>query len=217
MQQKFKITNSLLALFILVGYIMFSSCNSSLNILNRKYRPGYTINFSSKVDDKSDLLKKEEKIQVEAESLTEQNNEENNIVASSNSSELFINRYKSVDYIIPCDTPPRKSIEEPWSLYKPKETLEEGNSKWKPIEPFNLASFFIILLGLIGGALISPGVWLFFLLYSVIFIFSIISLIRIKNHPKKYSKFSKVFDWIFVSLGIALISIFLIVLVIILA
>lgn len=196
--------------------LILFSCNNSFNVLNRKYQPGYTVNFSNKIKQQSNKIKVQEQIPVESltDGIVVKNGYvEDNSVASLNNSELFINNYKVPDYIMPCDTPPQKSIDEPWSLYKPKETSEEGYSKWKPLEPFNLASFVFILLGIITGAVLTStvGVWVFFLLFLPIFVFSFISLIRIKKHPKKYSQISKVFDWIFVSIGFAAILAFSIV------
>lgn len=196
--------------------LVLFSCNNSFTVLDRKYQPGYTFNFSNKIKEQSNQLKEQEQIAVESmtEGLVVKNDYiEGNSVASLNNSELFIKKYKVQDYIMPCDTPPQKNIDEPWSLYKPKETNEEGVHGGKPIEPYSIASFCVIGLFVIIGALVGQvGVWLFFLLFSVLFTLSLISLIRIKKHPNKYSKISKVWNWIFVSLGLLLMLILLIIL-----
>ena len=205
-------------LFLLFFLILFSSCNNSLSILQRKYRSGYSVNYSGKVN-RSNQRAEEEEVSgtFKTDTLTAQN-EEDNLLASSDNSKLYLKGYKSPDFVIACDTPPKKSVEEPWSLYKPKEATPHRNSKWKQIEPFNLVTFFVLLLGVIVANILNPaGILFFFLILLLIFILSLISLIRIKKHPKQYSKLSIVFDWIFVTIGAGIITGFLIVLLLMLA
>lgn len=213
----FKKNNTVL--LILVGLILFSSCNSSLSVLNRKYRKGYTVNLYKRIDNEAIQLNVREQFSdsSSSSSLIKKNNDDNSI-ASINNSELSIINYQTLSFVMPCDTPPKKNSEEPWSLYKPKEPLTHGSSKWKQIEPFNLASIFVLLLGVVIASILNPtGILFFLFFFTIIFVFSLISLVRIKKHPKQYSVFSKVFDWILVSIGSLWITILLIILLLFLA
>jgi hypothetical protein len=191
-------------LFILFGAIIFSSCNVSMNLLNRKYRPGYSVNVSKRTNPILNQSKFNDETTIESpiDSAVVKNNDY--VIVASSGTELFINDHQPPINPIACDTPPKKNMEDPnWSLYKPKEPDPGGHSKWKPIEPFNLASYFILLIGVIVASLIQTiGAWFVFLILLMLIAFSIISLIKIKKNPKKYSIFSIVFDWVFVSIGI---------------
>jgi hypothetical protein len=209
-----KINSSVL--FGLLIAILLSSCNTSLNIIKRKYRPGYSVNISSDKHQKQAIEKVETFAEPKLDSLVEKNNYDG-LIASTSNTESVICDYKSPSFIIPCDTPPKNKMDDPnWSLYKEKKPNPQGNSKWKKIEPFNLAAFFILLAGVIISALIPTiGGWLFLLVLLTVIILSIISLVRIKKNPNKYSKFSKVFDWVFVSIGLLLATFILIALLVI--
>lgn len=208
-------TNRLISLFFLV-LILLSSCNSSLNVLKRKYRPGYSIDFSNNYNKKQDLTKKETSDKPQLDCVIEENDSITLLASSSNSESIILN-YKSPTFVIPCDTPPKNKMDDPnWSLYKKKEPNPKGNSKWKQIEPYNLAAFFTLLGGVVISALIPTiAGWFFFIILLIVIILSIISLVRIKKNPDRYSKFSKVFDWVFVSIGLLLATFLLLALIII--
>lgn len=191
--------NSNAIFFILFILMVLSSCNTSLNILDRKHRPGYTIEFFNKTNKKTSRFTEQKQIQIcaQSDSIFVQNNYDN-VVASSSNGELFISHYSVPCFVMPCDTPPKKDIAEPWSLYREKEVNDEGKPHGKLMEPFNLMSFAVILLGVILASLLtSAGTAIFLSVMLSILILSLISIIRIRKHPKKYSSFSKVFSWIF--------------------
>lgn len=207
-----------LVLFIFLIAILVSSCNTSLNIIKRKYRPGYSVNISIDKHQKQAINNEERFVEPQLDSLVENNNYDGLVVSTSNT-ESIICDYKSPSFIIVCDTPPKNKMDDPnWSLYKEKKPNPNpnGSSKWKPIEPFNLAAFLTLLVGVIVSALIPTiAGGLFFLILLIVIILSIISLARIKKNPNKYSKFSKVFDWVFVSIGLLLATFLLLALLII--
>lgn len=194
LKKTFRINRALAGLSICL--ILFS-CNNSFTILDRKYRPGHSFTFSSnKSQVKTNRNFEEYRNDIKTDSITDAKEDEG--FSCSNNKEPLIINYKPKPIIFVCDTPPKKNVKEPESLYKQKDPkeLKENPSKGKQLEPFNLASLCIlILLGFIS----VYGIWLL-IFPLIIFAFNIISLVRIKRNPGKYKKFSKILAIVLLSI-----------------
>jgi len=193
-----KINYSTLSLSLLI--ILFSSCNVSLNILNRKYRPGYSVFSSITKNHRSNILKEQE-ILIDSCADSGLVIMENNVVATSDNSELFIDKSEFPEIATPCDTPPKKNTDDPnWSLYKEKNASEVGAYKGRILEPYGTLAIFFLLLGFfITNLLAYLNVWIFLFVFFSVFIMSVISLVKMKKAPDKYMRIFKVTDWIFLA------------------
>ena len=188
--------------FILLGAFTFSSCNVSMNVLNRKYRPGFSVTFSKKLN--SELNKS--KINDEAtndiqKDSTVVENDDGSIVASANSSDLFVNDYIEPVFIMPCDTPPKKIMEDPnFLLYNEKKATGMSKYRGRILEPYGLLADIFLALGFFTTALLEYlSVPLFLFVFFSVFVMSIISLIKMRKMPDKYMRIFKLTDWIFLA------------------
>jgi len=201
-----------ISLFLLVCILVITGCNISM--MQRKYRPG--IGFARHTMPQNPRGVKITEDRHEGNKLSSADpHPETEHLSRPELQELKTGEMQE-QVLIVCDTPPKKDVSEPWSLYKEKQPKGMSDKGWKPIEPVNLAAFLVILATIILG-IFFPYVALLFIGFGIVLILSIISLCRIKKHPHSYSNFSRAFDLVFIWLGIALASILLIVLIIIAA
>jgi hypothetical protein len=194
--------NTSIYLFVLFLLITFSSCNVSLNVLNRKYRSGYSIHVSKKISPKLNQSKINDgqSIKSKQDSVIVENNSDDLNVSASNS-ELFINDCKAPINIIACDTPPKKNEDDPnWSLYNEKKSSSMSKYKGRILEPYGLLAIIFLALGFFISSLLEYlSVWVFLFVFFSVFIMSIISLVKMKKLPDKYMRIFKLTDWIFLA------------------
>ncbi len=93
----FKIIHSSSSLFLVLTAVVFSSCTHSLNIMNRKYRPGYSIQYSTNTSHSSKKTTQAEQPQPEPRqdsvALKTMNDD---VIVSSDNSQLFLKEYNAV-------------------------------------------------------------------------------------------------------------------------
>jgi len=196
------------SVFFILVLFAFSSCNVSFDVLKRKYRPGYSLLFS-KNNIKSNPLKLQEEIveTPEADSL-QSSIVDDDLVASTAGPEIKIHLRESSVFLIPCDTPPKKTVDENWSLYKEKKPSGKGAYKGRSLEPYNIIAIAFLLFGFFVSGIAAYISFLFFLwIFFSVFSMCIVSLTRIKKYPNKYMRICKVLDWLLLAIYFILFAI----------
>lgn len=132
------------------------------------------------------------------------------LIASAAAPEIKIRFQKSPGFLIACDTPPKKTADENWSLYKDKKPSGKGAYKGRSLEPYNIVAIAFLLLGFFVSAIAAYisflfSLWIFFSVFSM----CIVSLTRIKKYPNKYMRICKVLDWLLLAIYFILFAIIL--------
>lgn len=176
--------------YLIAISLILISCNNSLTVLNRKYRSGYSFSLLPKaLDVKTNTYRNIEEYRNEIKTDSIIREREENAYTCSNSTEPLIINYKPTPITFVCDTPPKKNADKPWALYKPQ-PLDKETTSGRKLEPYQFASVLcIVVIGSISAILKSP---LIAIIFPIIFVLSIISLIRIHHYPNKYLRYSKV-------------------------
>lgn len=185
------------------------SCNTSLSLLDRRYRPGYTIEFTKNCapelkNQSSETLvpiqpiRSYEDLEVCSKETTNPVIHPKPLAEINTISEPIENKT-----IQPMQVISKKKVSEQSLITKEKlKRVNEGEPSGKPMEPFSLVACVLLGLGILAGVIFYSAPLLAILLglvtLGLIFIFSMISLRRIDKHPDKYSKVSKILDQVFI-------------------
>lgn len=209
--------------------LLLYSCNNSLSVLNRKYRPGYTIEFS-KTPTPQRTVQLPECI---SETVPVYNDEA--LIACVDQPDQPDQPqqhrkipvvFKSVEpNLIQCQPITTKKTEKKIKRLlfskRKKQLKPDESTTGKPLEPFNLVACFLIGAGILAGVLLHAtgllAVLLFLGTLALVLLFSLISARRMEKYPERYSKVSRILNYIFAICGIIVFVIFWIIIKTILA
>lgn len=199
--------------------LLLYSCNTSLSVLSRRYRPGYTVEFSKDCSPGPKRQLPETILPIEPSPCIE---ELTACIDEKDQSPVHSECIQKIPIVVdPIQNntiqaqpviPENKSSKSFFFVKKKRAKQSEERGSEKPLEPFNLIACFLIGAGILAGVLLQatglPALLLFLLTLGLVFIFSLISMRRMEKYPERYSKVSKILNYIFALCGIIVFIIF---------
>lgn len=197
------------------------SCNTSFSLLNRRYRPGYTVAWSGGTAEPKKKLP--ETVAVEAKAMDTDLTayaaaapESIQVFQAHGASGTTSNELapsKEIRFKRKLDHPFQEKRKQIHERKKRTTTIkEEEPANAKPMEPFNLVACFLVCAGILLGVILHAtgplAILIFLLTLGLVFLFTMISKRRMVRYPDRYSKVSNVLNTIFFILGMIVFVIF---------